>query len=299
MRRRDFASLLALPVLAQPVSRQLAITIDDIPRGGDRTDGNTAEECLRMTRQLMRTLKQVPVTAFINPGRERQIGEAGLDAVLQEWKRQGAELGNHSFSHRDLNRTPLAEYEADILKAEPAIRKARGGTPSRYFRHPFLHTGPDKATREGLEAFLKEHKFEIAPVTFDTSDWMFARVFTTAKDPAYVKAEYLKYMTAVTEWFEKRSVEVVGSEIPQILLIHANQLNAEAMPELLAMYRSRGYRFIGLDEALKHPAYRLEDGYYGRNGMSWLHRWAIPKGIAPASEPDTPKWLQDAYSGKK
>ena len=83
-------------------------------------------------------------------------------------------------------------------------------------------------------------------------------------------------------------MEVVGREFPQILLIHANQLNADLMPDLLAMFRRRGYTFVSLEQALADPAYRLEDGYAGRNGFSWIHRWSRTKGMKPKGEPDPP-----------
>lgn len=69
-------------------------------------------------------------------------------------------------------------------------------------------------------------------------------------------------------FFEHRSVEVVGREIPQILLIHASELNADLMPELLAMFRHRGYTFVSLSHALEGPAYQRPDEYAGPMGFS-------------------------------
>ncbi len=253
------------------------------------------EDTLAMTAKLTTALKAVPVSVFVNPGQAREFTEPGLAQLLELWRKQGAELGNHTFSHPDLNNVPLAEYEADILRAEPAIRHARGGTQSRYFRHPFLHTGPDAETRLGLAAFLKEHHYEVAPVTIDNSEWLFARVYTSASDPRRVREEYIRYFDEIFAFFEKRTLEVVGREIPQILLIHANQLNADTMPALLDLFARRGYKIIPLSEALKDPAYSLEDGYTGRNGISWIHRWAAGKGMKIVFEPGEPKWILDAF----
>lgn len=265
----------ALCAFSQP--RQLAITIDDAPRGGDRPG---ATDTIQMTQKLTAALKGIPVTVFVNPGQARRFGEAGLEELLSLWVKQGAELGNHTFSHPDLNKLPLAEFQADLIRAEPAIRKARGGSQSRYFRHPFLHTGPTEEIKRGLASFLKEHNYLPAPVTIDTSDWLFAR---SRKN---LDQEYIRYMDEITTFFEARAREVVGRDIPQILLIHANQLNADTMPELLAMFRRRGYKFVSLEDALKDSSYQLEDGYTGPNGISWLHRWAIAKGLKPIYEPE-------------
>jgi len=284
---------MATVALAQ--TRQLAITIDDLPRGGDSPGPRKFDSTLAMTSKLTAALKGVPVSIYVNPGQARDYTEAGVARLLKPWRKQGAEIGNHTFSHPDLNKIPLAEYEADILRAEPALRHARGGTKPRYFRHPFLHTGPTEETKQALAAFLKEHNYEVAPVTLDTSDWLFARVYTSSKYPQRIREEYVKYMDGIFDFFEKRSLEVVGREIPQILLIHANQLNADAMPDLLKLFEKRGYKIIPIEEALKDEAYQLKDGYTGTNGISWLHRWAAGKGMKIVYEPAEPKWLMDEF----
>lgn len=135
----------------------------------------------------------------------------------------------------------------------------------------------------------------MAPVTLDTSDWMFAYVYTRTADKAGLVQAYLRYMESICEFFEQRSVEVVGHEIAQILLIHANQLNADAMPDLLRLFAKRGYRIVGLAEALRDPAYKLLDEYRGENGISWIHRWASAKGMKESREPGEPKWLLEEF----
>src|ERR1700685_308978 len=98
---------------------------------------------------------------------------------------------------------------------------------------------------------------------------MFANVYAkalAANEPGkakFVRETYLAYMETILEFFEQRSIEVTGHEIRQILLIHASQLNADAMPDLLAMMRGRGYSFVPLERALEDPAYSLPENYVG------------------------------------
>jgi len=103
-------------------------------------------------------------------------------------------------------------------------------------------------------------------------------------------------MESVVAAFERGSVSLLGREFPQILLIHASQMNADLMPDLLAMFRRRGYAFVSLDHALADPAYRLPDDYAGPNGISWIHRWAKTKGIKTTPEPDPPDWVHKGYT---
>ncbi len=101
-------------------------------------------------------------------------------------------------------------------------------------------------------------------------------------------------MESVVEFFEKRSVEVVGREFPQILLIHANQLNADVMPELLAMFRRRGYRIVTLAQALKDRRTCSAEQYVGRGGFSWIHRWSRAGACPARASPSRRDWAQQA-----
>ena len=94
-------------------------------------------------------------------------------------------------------------------------------------------------------------------MTLDNSDYQYAALYTRPQYRERVRQAYVPYMESVVAFFEARSVEVVGREFPQILLLHANQLNADLMPDLLAMFRRRGYTFVSLDRALADEAYRL------------------------------------------
>jgi peptidoglycan/xylan/chitin deacetylase (PgdA/CDA1 family) len=290
---------------AELVHREVAITIDDLPLGGDDTTPCTLDTVRRITAKLLRPFaeQKIPVIGFVNAGRCEDFTPQALREILNMWLDAGADLGNHTYSHPDLNDTPLAEYEADILRGEPAIREAlaQRGKTLRYFRHPFLRTGPDLATKHALENFLAAHGYTIAPVTLDNSDYMFATVYADALQrhdlelAGKVKSAYIPYMDSIFAFFEVRSREVVGHEIAQTLLIHAHQLNAESMPALLQMMRSRGYEFVTLDRALADDGYRLPNEYAGPGGFSWIHRWSMTKHMQPKGEPDEPRYITDAY----
>ena len=98
------------------------------------------------------------------------------------WVDAGHELGNHTYSHRSLNDTPLEEFEADVVRGEPVTRRlleAQGRT-LRYFRHPFLHVGLELDKRRAFEAFLDEHGYTVAPVTIDNDEYVYAAIYAAA-----------------------------------------------------------------------------------------------------------------------
>jgi peptidoglycan/xylan/chitin deacetylase (PgdA/CDA1 family) len=77
-------ALLALCVFAASANgREVAITIDDLPRGGDSTDRNL-DAVRAMTEKLLRPFSEqrIPVTGFVNEGRDVELGPDGLREVL-------------------------------------------------------------------------------------------------------------------------------------------------------------------------------------------------------------------------
>jgi len=157
----------------------------------------------------------------------------------------------------------------------------------RWFRHPYLHTGRTLEEKRALEEFLSSRGYRIAPVTIDNSEWIFARAYANALDggdPALAKRvarAYLTYMEAQFDYLERQSRVFFGREIRQVLLVHANSLNADRFEALLERLRRRGYAFITLDRAVADPAYASEDAFVGPGGITWLHRWVLSAGARP------------------
>jgi peptidoglycan-N-acetylglucosamine deacetylase len=283
-------------LLLLAADHRVAITIDDLPRGGD--GGPRDYESIRaMTEKLLMPFRveKIPVIGFVN---ENKLPAPELRKILDLWLDAGADLGNHTYSHANFYKTPLAEFEKEVIDGEPVTRAALAarGRKLEYFRHPFLNVGPDPETKRAFERFLSARGYRIAPVTLDTSDYMFALVYSYSPLKARIVHDYIPYLTIITQFFEKRAIDVIGHEIPQILLIHASQLNADQMPQILAMFRARGYSFISLEEALKDPAYALPDEYTGTGGFSWIHRWAMAKKLKfKTYEEEAPDWVREEY----
>lgn len=268
--------------------RQMVITIDDLPVNSRAFRDIKARR--QITRALIKhiTAHNIPAVGFVNE--EKLYLNSRLDnnkvELLRLWLAAGLELGNHTFSHMDLHKVPLAQFKEDVIKGERIIKKLlkEKGKQLRYFRHPYLHTGRDLKTKNSLEDFLKERRCVIAPVTIDNSEWVFAAAYDKAagnQNRAMMKRlgdEYISYMEKVIAYYEKQSIDLLNYEIPQVLLIHANKLNADYLDKLVKMIQKRGYSFITLDEALKDKAYESADTFTGKGGITWLHRWALTRG---------------------
>ena len=281
--------------------RTVALTFDDLPDALDDLAGMR-----RNTPELLRTLKlhNAPAIGFVNESKLHAPGELDArTAVLKQWVNAGMILGNHTFSHSRLFTTPLAKYEQDVINGEVITRRLMSGHKpyQLYFRHPYTSTGPNKEVKEAFEKFLAERGYKVAPFTIENSDYIFNRLYVDArrdKDSELMerlRKAYLELNDAQFEFFERISNEMFGRQISQILLIHANDINADCLDQMLKRLESRGYRFVTLDQALQDKAYQTKDDYIGPNGPSWLHRWTVNMGMKMklAEEPDPPKWVLD------
>ena len=296
------AIFVALGTLASgagaPPDRQIAITIDDLPAGA--ANFMSASAITEMTTKLLAALREakVPAVGFVN---ERKLyykwGEVDERIkALNMWLDAGFELGNHTYAHTSLNRAGLKDFEESVIQGETVTRLllTQHKMTLRYFRHPYLDTGRDLQTRRDAEAFLAGRGYRIAPVTLDAWDWNYAGIYDDAKkrgDTAVqqeVVSSYLSHHAEVFAYYEKLSKELIGYEPKQILLLHANQLEAEHIGELLELIRKRGYRFVTLEDALSDQAYSLPDTYVGEEGTGWLDHWAITRGQPPQGAPEFP-----------
>ncbi len=289
----------------------MAITFDDLPTTSVAAQDDERRETL--TDRLLGAIaqQQVPAIGFVN---ENKLFDNGRPvprrvALLQRWLAAGLELGNHTYAHTDLHHVPLAEFEQDVLEGEAITRPllAKAGLAPRYFRHPYLHTGRDLATKRRLEHFLQDHGYRVAPVTIDNYDYLYAAAYDRALErgdssaAGTIAESYLDYMLRVVEYYESQSQALFGREISQILLLHANWLNATHLDRLAEALRARGYSFITLDSALADPAYLSPDEYVGPAGITWLHRWALTSGKRGsffAGEPEVPEVIQAAAQAR-
>jgi peptidoglycan-N-acetylglucosamine deacetylase len=256
-----------------------------------------------MTAKLLGPLRdqKVPVVGFVNEQKLYKTGEVD-DRIkaLNLWLDAGFELGNHTFAHTSLNRATLQAWEEDVVRGETVTRllMAQHKMRLRYLRHPYLDTGRDLQTRREAEAFLSSRGYQIAPVTMDAWDWMYATVYDDARkrgDTALQQQlvnSYFDYTGMVFDYYEKLSKDLFGYEPKQVLLLHANWLEADHISQLLDLLRKRGYKFVTLEEALGDEAYSSPDQYVGE-GTGWIDHWAITRGRPPQNVPSFPQWVID------
>jgi peptidoglycan-N-acetylglucosamine deacetylase len=278
------AALRAQGSPAAPAPKEIAVTIDDLPLNGPQFGAARLRE---MTDRLLAGIgrHRIPAVGFVNESLLYAGGEADARiAILKAWSDAGVELGNHTFSHLGFRDTPLADYADDFIRGEAFTRMLlrQKGQRLRYFRHPFLQMGPTAEIEKSFESFIAARGYRMAPVTVDTMDWMFLAAYHKAHargDAATLRRvsdEYLDYVGRKFDFCEKVSIELFGRPVRHILLLHANELNADNFDALAGVIKQKGYRFVTLERALGDPIYRFPDRYTPTS--DWLSHWAFSEG---------------------
>jgi peptidoglycan/xylan/chitin deacetylase (PgdA/CDA1 family) len=262
-------------------TKQVAVTIDDLPA----VLTSNYQDQLKINRKILEALAHyhVQATGFVI-GNQVQ----GRNEIFELWLEEGHELGNHTYSHMDMDKVDAQDYELDIVKGAFEIEKLllHHSQSLKYFRFPYLHTGRDTPKGDLVREFLKDNCYTIAPVTINPYDWEYNSKYVEAwgshklQEEEQIKRRYLDRIETTTAEAESLSWVHYGRNIRQIILLHLNRLNGEMLDQVLDYYVRSGYTFITLDEALADSAY-LPDGELTKpKAFNWpmMFRLSLPIG---------------------
>lgn len=257
------AALLALlgPALA---AQAVAFSFDDGPKLGATPRLSPAARNAALLRAL--EAHEVKAALFVTLGAGADWPE-GL-ALARAWGEAGHAVGNHTVTHPDLNRetTTLAAYQAELLDCDAVIRTLPGFRP--WFRFTFLREGNTPEKRDGMRAFLRAQGYRNAYVTLDTSDWRLDQRLCAvlAKRPdadlAPLRKVYLDHLRQRAEAFRDLSRSLLGRDLPQVLLLHHNLLNALFLEDVLALFKSLGWKIVSPEAAYADPVYAYQPSWH-------------------------------------
>ena len=305
--------LLSLLLVATPAiaHKQIAITLDDLPYVGESLDDAT-----RATHRLLAALDRHDARASVFVEGARVDVESEMRqriALIRRWQRAGHFVENHGYAHPAFNDTDLDAYLADVDRGQATVRmildegQFAGPAGAAFFRAPFNQTGATRSNRDALLAHLARTHLRLAPFTVEHADWLFNAVYVDAVETGdhvlatRIADTYLAQLDRAMDHAELLAQDTFDRPIPQVLLIHANRINADHLGTMLDRLHDRGYTFVSMPQALEDDAYATDDGYAGRWGISWLHRWRMTKGLRNAlrDEPEPPTWIMQAHEALK
>jgi peptidoglycan-N-acetylglucosamine deacetylase len=269
------------PLPPQP----LAITFDDLPAHGPLPPGISRLQIIQSILATLQRERLPPTYGFINGVRTEESPET-LD-VLRAWRAAGQPLANHTWSHPDLNSITASQFIADIEANQPLLR-ALMPTPSddwHWLRYPYLNEGDTLEKHREVRTWLKVNHYKVAEVTMDFEDWAWNEPYARCiakNDTAALQQLHDTYLTTAGEfitYYRAISKAVYGHDIPLILLMHVGAFDAHMLPELLTLYRTRGFTFIPLSQAAADPVYAEDSDIAYKNGDTLTEQMAFKRGI--------------------
>lgn len=249
----------------QPGKVYIAVTVDDLPAHGPLLRGQTV---LDVHRKIIETLvsHRVPKAhGFVNAAKTLEYAEGR--AVLQEWRDAGFPLGNHTWSHVDIDRVGTAQFIEEIERNDRALAELVGDDDEarrsrRWFRYPYLRQGNDETTLASVSAYLDANGYRVADVSIDFGDWAYNAPYARCAERGFsdvvhsMRSDYMRRAEGAFEWSRAAAQSVFGHDIPHVLLLHSGAFDAEVLDELLTRYEKNGAEWVTLDEAQNHAAYQ-------------------------------------------
>ena len=246
------AVLLMTPAVA--LAQTISFTFDD---GLDpRKEPNAAT----WNAKILEALATRHVEAMLFPAGRNVDSPDGL-ALVRAWSAAGHAIGNHTYSHRNLasTRVTLDEFTADIVREEKLVGDLPGW--EKRLRFPFLKEGDTREKRDGLRAWMASNGYAAGAVSIDASDWYYDERFRAWRkahpdaDPSAYREAYLAHLWDRAQYYEKLSAKVTGRSPAHVLLLHTNAINAAFLPDVIDLFRAKGWKIVGARSAFADAIY--------------------------------------------
>jgi peptidoglycan/xylan/chitin deacetylase (PgdA/CDA1 family) len=269
--------------LGAPAARaeNVALTFDDLPQLSltDSTDYAKVT-----TRKLLGGLHRhrMPAIGFVVGDKLEGDDHQARVALLRAWLKAGEPLGNHTYDHASLNKTPPDAYIASLQKDDEVLRPLVGRRARRglWFRHPYLETGSTLEAKGAVEGWLDAHHYRVAPVTLENSDWMFALPYDEAvlrgdkAEAARIRRTYVDYTARCVRWYRGAARQLLGRQPDLVFLLHSSRINADSLDDIAHILHRNHLKAVSLERAMRDPAYAMSEGPPDPSGDEWLSRWS-------------------------
>jgi peptidoglycan-N-acetylglucosamine deacetylase len=236
-------------------AQKVALTFDD------GLNPRVQPEAAAWNAAILRGLKDAGIASILFAA-GRQVDGPGME-LAGDWGRAGHNIGNHTYSHLDLGsaNTSLPQFLADVERDETLLRGLPGWTPR--FRFPYLKEGDTAAKRDGARAWLSQHGYRSGAVSIDASDWYYDERYRSwlaahaNADREPFRQAYLDHLWNRAQYYDSLSKQVLGRSADHVLLLHTRRINADFLPDIIAMFRARGWTLISPAQAYGDPLYAM------------------------------------------
>jgi peptidoglycan/xylan/chitin deacetylase (PgdA/CDA1 family) len=259
---------------------RVAVTVDDLPAHGELLPDMSRAD---ITRGVLRALKNNSVRqAYAFANGTDIADEPELIEVPKIWLQAGYPVGNHTYSHRNINEVTSQAYIDDITAMDRLLETlgpvSRLAERRRVFRYPFLDEGGTIDKRNAVRKYLFANEYKIAQVTIDYNDWAWNDAYIRClsqhdqESIAWLKVHVVEEAERTVRASNTLARLLFGRDIAQILLLHVGAFDAMMLDTILKNFRAMGVTFITLDEALTDPVYQIDPDYLYEGGRGFLEQ---------------------------
>jgi len=206
------------------------------------------------------------------------IGERGDTpegrAIVSEWSKRGHMIGNHTWSHRWIDKGQVEQFGKDMLRCDAFVRQFPTFRP--YFRFPMLKEGGTRERRDWMRAFLKAHGYRNGAVTIDASDWFYDDRLRKCLeerpkfDVTLFREPYLAHLWDRATYYDRLAREVLGRAIPHTILVHYNLLNSYFLGDAMDLFQMRGWQLVDAEGAFQDEVFaRQPDTVPAGESLVW------------------------------
>jgi peptidoglycan/xylan/chitin deacetylase (PgdA/CDA1 family) len=280
------------------VAQKLAITMDDLPLNGILPPGVTRTETARDVVAILKKRHVPPVYGFINA--QRLEGNPDGAEALKLWA-AAEPVGNHTYSHMDLEQNSTEAFEREIDENEPVLELLKLDSPGgsanddwHWLRYPYLHEGDTVEKRRAVRAYLKTRGYQIAQVTLDWEDYMWNTAYTRcvekndAKSIEWLRTSYLSTASDFLDLGREQAKLIYGREINYVLLMHLGAFSSAILPDALDLLKKKGFKLVTLQEAESDSIYQGDPDVGLHDAGTLLDQWMQVKGIKYPQHTDKP-----------
>ncbi|MGM0875576.1 MAG: glycosyltransferase [Bacillota bacterium] len=209
--------------LSKPANKEIVLTFDDGPDP-------------KYTKEILEILKEHQIKAtFFATGKQAMLYQDMLKQIFRE----GHEIGNHTFSHPNLDKVSDYQLKLQLNTTERIIQGITGRSPILY-RPPF---GNYLNTHDG-----------------DNRDDYVKSKFQRLMDITQMGYVTVNYDIDSEDWKKtQKSKDIVDTVIKQasngdIILLHDGggdrTATVQALPQIIEKLQSKGYKFVTVSELM-------------------------------------------------
>lgn len=270
----------------------VALTFDDLPAHGPLPGTVSRVDIINSIIHALQAAHAPPIYGFINAKTLEK--EPETEQVLQLWRDAGYPLGNHTFSHMDLDANSSDAWEQDLLADEPTLQKFMNSDDWHWLRFPYLHEGNTEAKHLHILTFLKDHGYRVAEVTLSFGDYAYnepyARCLAKSDTQSidWMREAYLRNADASLTHGIQAADRLFGHDVKHVMLLHVGGFETVMLPKLLELLDHRGFRLIPLPEAASDPAYEKEKDLTAHFGGTLLQELLVARHIQETDQPENP-----------